>query len=117
MMYRHRHREIVLWTLILLTVSGCGYLLPRQIAQGPTLADGEVLFRYYAPNARRVQLAGDWPENNWARGDGSVGEAKIGLMEADNNDGVWEIRVAPHDPPRANDGLEDRLRGASPPQE
>ena len=93
-MYRHRHREIVLWTLILLTVSGCGYLLPRQIAQGPTLADGEVLFRYYAPNARRVQLAGDWTENTWARGVGSVGEANIGLMEDDTHDGDWEIRVA-----------------------
>jgi hypothetical protein len=94
MMYRHIHREIPLWTPILLIVSGCSYLLPRQIAQGPTLKDGEVLFRYYAPNARRVQLGGDWPQNNWTRGDGSVGEANIGLMEDDNNDGTWEIRVA-----------------------
>jgi 1,4-alpha-glucan branching enzyme len=51
-----------------------------------------VEFRYYAPGASRVQLAGNWPENNWARGDGSVGEADIGLMTVDSN-GMWEIVV------------------------
>jgi 1,4-alpha-glucan branching enzyme len=54
-------------------------------------ADG-VKFRYYAPGATRVQLAGNWPGNNWARGDGSVGEADIGLMKVDQN-GMWEIVV------------------------
>jgi 1,4-alpha-glucan branching enzyme len=93
-MYGHRYRAIVPWVFVLLAVSGCGYLLTRQIAEGPTLVDGKVLFRYYAPNARRVQLGGDWQGNNWTRGDGSVGEANVGLMEDDDNDGVWEIRVA-----------------------
>jgi 1,4-alpha-glucan branching enzyme len=54
-------------------------------------ADG-VKFQYYAPGASRVQLAGNWPENNWARGDGSVGEADIGLMTVDDR-GMWEIVV------------------------
>lgn len=92
MMYRTR--KIVPWIFILIIVSGCGYLLPRQIAQGPTLVESDVLFRYYAPNARRVQLGGDWQGNNWTRGDGRAGEANIGLMQDDNNDGIWEIRVA-----------------------
>ena len=51
-----------------------------------------VKFRYYAPGASRVQLAANWPENNWARGDGSVGEADIGLMAVDDQ-GMWEIVV------------------------
>ena len=72
---------------------GCAYLLPRQVAEGPVVADGDILFRFYAPNARRVQLAGDWPQNNWARGDGDVGEANIGLMDDKDGDGVWEIRI------------------------
>ena len=80
--------------LPLLVICGCSYLLPRQIASGPTLQEGEVLFRYHAPTARRVQLAGEWPENNWARGDGSAGEANIGLMDDKDGDGVWEIRVS-----------------------
>lgn len=74
--------------------SGCGYLAPRKLSYGPVVQDGQVFFRYYAPSAQRVQLAGSWPENNWARGDGSVGEANVGLMEDDDGDGVWEIAVA-----------------------
>jgi len=77
-----------------IVASGCGYLAPRKTSLGPVIEQGAVLFRYYAPSARRVQLAGSWPENNWGRGDGSVGEANIGLMDDENSDGVWEIRVA-----------------------
>lgn len=76
------------------SVAGCGYLAARKVSYGPVVKDGQVLFRYYAPSARRVQLAGSWPENNWARGDGSVGEANIGLMDDKNGDGIWEIAVA-----------------------
>ena len=87
------HRRTLTVLVVLLVVSGCGYLLPRRIASGPMLEANDVLFRYYAPNARRVQLGGDWPENNWTRGDGSAGEANIGLMEDEDGDGIWEIRV------------------------
>ena len=72
---------------------GCSHLAPRRVARGPAVDGKEVVFRYYAPTARRVQLAGDWPQNNWAQGDGNVGEANIGLMEDGDGDGVWEIRV------------------------
>ncbi len=83
------------WLLVpLILINGCAYLSPRRIARGPTIQENDVFFRYYAPAARRVQLAGDWPQNNWARGDGSAGEANIGLMEDKNGDGVWEIRIA-----------------------
>ncbi len=58
------------------------------------MTDDGVRFRFFAPTAHRVQLAGSWPENNWAHGDGSVGEADIGLMSDDDNDGIWEIVVA-----------------------
>ncbi len=74
--------------------AGCSHLQSSRVSPGPALVDGDVFFRYFAPTARRVQLAGDWPENNWARGDGSVGEANIGLMDDKEGDGIWEIRVA-----------------------
>jgi len=73
--------------------AGCSYFAPRKNAGGPVVGEDGVTFRFYAPVAGRVQLAGDWPENNWARGDGSVGEADIGLMEDKNGDGIWEITV------------------------
>lgn len=82
--------------MVIIGVGGmwsCGYLVSRQAMDGPQLVDGDVVFRFFAPTARRVQLAGDWPGNNWARGDGSVGEANIGLMADDDADGVWELAV------------------------
>ena len=71
---------------------GCSHFASRSAAPGPAMKTDGVKFRYYAPGASRVQLAGNWPENNWARGDGSVGEADIGLMTVDDN-GMWEIVV------------------------
>ncbi len=75
-------------------IPGCSYLASRKPSHGPAVKGESVIFRFYAPTAQRVQLAGDWPENNWAKGDGSVGEANIGLMKDDDADGVWEISVA-----------------------
>jgi hypothetical protein len=80
-------------TIALLLFGGCAYLAPRERVAGPAVdGDGAVVFTFYAPAATRVQLAGDWPENNWARGDGSAGEADIGLMSDDGN-GLWTIAV------------------------
>ncbi len=88
------HRSITILLLVLGTLTGCGYLAGRGITAGPVLQDGSIVFRYHAPTARRVQLGGNWPENNWARGDGSAGEANIGLMEDKNADGIWELTLA-----------------------
>jgi 1,4-alpha-glucan branching enzyme len=74
--------------------AGCASLAPRTRAVLPSAEASGVRFRYFAPSAHRVQLAGSWPENNWARGDGPVGEADIGLMSDDDGDGMWEVVVA-----------------------
>lgn len=86
-------RAIIICSLCTLVFSSCVELASRRMAPGPVIEHGLVVFRYFAPEARRVQVAGDWPENNWARGDGIVGEANIGLMSDENGDGVWELRV------------------------
>jgi len=78
---------------LVVAATGCASLAPRSRASGPAMTDDGVRFRFFAPSAHRVQLAGNWPENNWARGDGPAGEADIGLMQDDDNDGVWEIVV------------------------
>jgi hypothetical protein len=79
--------------LLMPEITGCSYFAARNNAGGPVVSEESTTFRFFAPVARRVQLAGDWPENNWARGDGSAGEADIGLMEDGNADGLWEITV------------------------
>ncbi len=80
--------------LVLMSMCGCSWIATRSKAPGLTLRQNTVVFRYYAPNAVRVQVAGDWPDNNWARGNGSTGEADIGLMSDSDGDGVWELAVA-----------------------
>lgn len=92
MMVRRVGVLFVLSTLVAV-VSGCSYLSSRRVARGPEIRDERVVFTFYAPTARRVQLAGNWPENNWARGDGRSGEADVGLMEDNDADGVWELGV------------------------
>src|SRR5947207_13514128 len=84
---------------LVLLLSGCASLAPRSRVPGPAMTGDGVRFRFFAPSAHRVQLAGSWPENNWARGDGPSGEAEIGLMQDEDKDGVGEIGV-PVDPRR-----------------
>ena len=79
--------------LLLAGLSACAHIAPRWISNGPRATEQGVHFSFYAPTAMRVQIAGSWPENNWAQGDASAGEADIGLMTDDNNDGLWEIVV------------------------
>lgn len=73
--------------------AGCASLAPRTRAVGPVAHKDGVHFSFFAPAAHRVQLAGSWPENNWAQGDAAAGEADIGLMADDDGDGMWEIVV------------------------
>ncbi len=84
--------SLILLVMAIAILADCSRFASRGLLPGPVMADDGVFFRLYAPGAGRVQLAGNWPGNNWARGDGSVGEADIGLMKAGSN-GVWEIVV------------------------
>ncbi len=83
---------ITLVTLLAVASAACSYLAPRNRSSAPVVTPQGIKFSYYAPTASRVQLAGNWPGNNWARGDGSTGEADVGLMVPDKN-GMWEIVV------------------------
>ncbi len=83
------------WLLVVaVCATGCAFLAPRSRVPGPVVTPDGVRFVFFAPSAHRVQLAGSWPGNNWARGDGAAGEADIGLMADDDGDGLWEIVVA-----------------------
>lgn len=93
-MTRNVGRILLPLVLVVLCVAACSQLAPRARAGGPVMTADGVRFRFFAPSAHRVQVAGDWPGNNWARGDGPDGEADIGLMADDDNDGLWEVVVA-----------------------
>ncbi len=75
-----------------LLAAGCAYL--ETSVGSPRLEGGVATFRVKAPAARTVQVAADWPSNNWARGDAEAGEVLVGLMrESEDASGVWELSV------------------------
>ncbi len=78
----------------LLVTAGCSSMdvLKKRLSPPTQQGDGTVLFLFEAPAARVVQLAGDWPENNWLAGQAQTGSYQVGLMEDPDGDGIWERR-------------------------
>jgi 1,4-alpha-glucan branching enzyme len=69
---------------------GCSSLnfIKRRLPP-PTQTAAGVTFRFSAPSARVVQLAGNWPENNWLAGQAQTGSFLVGQMQPDSSTGVW----------------------------
>lgn len=84
---------VLLVTAMAVGQTGCSLSFIKRRLPPPTReADGTVLFRFQAPAARVVQLAGNWPENNWLAGQAQTGTYLVGKMEDPDGDGVWERR-------------------------
>jgi hypothetical protein len=75
----------------LAVLSGCR--LPPGQLRSPELGSSGVLFRYRAPGARVVQVAGDWDTNAFLRGRDWSRDTRVGLMEDADHDGTWELCV------------------------
>jgi len=92
---RHCARAVWRWCALLgivVSVLSCGRYLEKSL--GTPRVDGDVVtFRVKVPSARTVQVAGDWPRNNWAGGDAEAGEVLVGLMGETSEEGVWELAV------------------------
>lgn len=76
--------------LAVLSLGGCSTLtfVKRRLPPPTVTADG-VIFRFAAPSAKMVQLAGNWPENNWLSGQAQSGSFNVGLMKDEDGDGIW----------------------------
>jgi len=74
--------------------SGCSQLdfIKRRLPP-PHPVQGGILFQFEAPSARVVQLAGNWPENDWLRGQGETARYDLGRMADYDGNGIWEIVV------------------------
>lgn len=73
-----------------LTAVACSSLnfIKRRLPPPTQTAEG-VTFRFFAPSARVVQLAGNWPENNWIQGQAQSGSFLIGEMKDAEGNGIW----------------------------
>lgn len=72
--------------------ASCAGVLEKRVAS-PVIEGDSVVFRFKSPAARTVQIAGDWPGNNWARGDAESGEILVGRMHRREKDGIWELSL------------------------
>ena len=88
-------RVLLVLAVLGLVACGCSTLnfIKRRLPP-PNAVTGGMMFRFYAPSARVVQLAGNWPENNWLAGQAQTGSFLVGEMKDPDGDGVWE-RVEP----------------------
>lgn len=85
-------RRFLVVLACLAVVPSCGRYLEGSL-DSVIVEGGAVTFRVKSPYARTVQLAGDWPGNNWAEGDAEAGEVLVGLMTKAPEGGVWETIV------------------------
>lgn len=81
----------------LVTALGCaaaaGCAPPGPLPRSPERLPDAVVFRYRAPAARVVQLAGSWQGNSFLRGREWTRDTRTGLMQDPDRDGVWELQV------------------------
>jgi 1,4-alpha-glucan branching enzyme len=79
-------------------ISGCSYskVLRNRLPTPHRVDDFEfaVKFVYEAPQARNVNLCGNWDENGWC-GTQTSGrfDHSIASMQDDDKDGIWEVIV------------------------
>lgn len=76
--------------------AGCGYMrvIRTRVPPPERQNNGLVRFMYEAPQARHVNVCGNWNGNDWCgtRGTGRF-DHTIGAMHDDDGDGIWEIEV------------------------
>ena len=81
-----------------LIMAGCSYsrILRNRLPSPHRVDDFEnaVLFQYEAPQARRVNVCGNWDNNGWCGTEASGRfDNDIGTMTDPDGDGVWSITV------------------------
>tara|TARA_B100001123_G_C15256787_1_gene1005004 strand:- start:115 stop:513 length:399 start_codon:yes stop_codon:yes gene_type:complete len=89
----------ILLLALLIFFSGCSLSFIKKRLSAPYRVDEGILFQYDAPSARRVNLAGNFPDNEWLKNGDQVDLMRDDGQEGDRvaGDGVWSIikRLSP----------------------
>ena len=94
------HLATALFVLLasVMILAGCSYtkILRNRLPSPHSVDDFEnaVLFQYEAPQARHVNVCGNWDENGWC-GTEAAGrfDHDLGAMSDEDGDGVWSIKL------------------------
>ena len=78
---------------LLIAVDGCSMSYIKKRLSAPHRVDGGILFQYDAPSARHVNLAGNFPDNEWLRNGDKVDVMNDMGVNGDRiaGDGIWPI--------------------------
>jgi len=90
--------SMVLVALVIAIAGGCSYthILRNRLPTPHRVDDFEFAVRFYyeAPNAKNVNLCGNWDDNGWCGTETSGRfDHDIASMQDDDKDGIWEIVV------------------------
>ena len=93
MIFRKLILVSILYLAVALISTGCSLNFIKKRLSPPHRVEEGILFQYDAPSARQVNLAGNFPDNEWLkygnqfdvmRDDGKNGDRVAG-------DGIWSI--------------------------
>ena len=86
--------RIILSLSLVLLFTSCSLHFIKTRLSPPQKVEGGILFQYDAPSARQVNLAGNFPDNEWLKNG-----MQVDLMHDDGKngdkiagDGIWSIK-------------------------
>ena len=86
--------RIILLLFLVLFLNSCSLHFIKTRLSPPQEVEGGILFQYDAPSARQVNLAGNFPDNEWLKHG-----MQVDLMHDDGEngdkiagDGIWSIK-------------------------
>ena len=90
-------RKVILILIVIFISTSCSFTFIKKRLSAPYKVEDGILFQYEAPSARHVNLAGNFPDNEWLKhGD------KVDMMYDDGKngdrvagDGIWSIVKLP----------------------
>ena len=79
--------------LIILLLFGCAHNIIKKRLLPPHRVDSGILFQYDSPSARYVNLAGNFPDNEWLKQGNRVDAMNDSGINGDkiSGDGIWSI--------------------------
>lgn len=84
-------RQVAAMLLIAVGLGAPSCTPPGVGVRSPERGPEGVVFRYRAPSARVVQVAGSWDTNFFLRGRDWTSDTRVGLLQDSDHDGVWEL--------------------------
>jgi len=85
--------KLFLNIFFIIFIFSCSLSFIKKRLEPPMKTTGGILFQYDAPSARQVNLAGNFPDNEWLKNGMKVDMMNDNGLNGDKvaNDGIWTI--------------------------